>query len=149
MKVMLRVLFSVITLALFVTPTLATEFTGEVDGPWVNVDVVDLVSYGDAKYLEYLGKGYVAMLETLKAEGGILDYGVMMRVTGAAGDGDVVIWWSVESLADYEKAGERIEVLAAELHDADEWGEIWSELEQVRTIRSSNFYRAVNWEPVE
>jgi hypothetical protein len=127
---------------------LSAEFEPDAEGPWINVDVIDLVDYGDATYLEYLGQGYVAMLDALKAEGHILDYGVMMKTTGDAADGDVVIWWSVQSLADYEKAGERMETLAGEMHTAEEWGELWSKLEKVRTIKSSNLYRAVLWNKV-
>jgi hypothetical protein len=127
----------------------AGDFEPDTDGPWINVDVIDLVDYGNATYLEYLGQGYVAMLDALKAEGKILDYGVMMKTTGDAADGDVVIWWSVESLADYEKAGERMETLAGELRTAEEWGELWTKLEKVRKIKSTNLYRAVLWNKVE
>jgi hypothetical protein len=88
------------------------------------------------------------MLDVLKSEGLILDYGVMMKTTGNASDGDVVVWWSVKSLADYERAGERMETLAGELHTAEEWGELWSKLEKVRKIKSSNLYRAVLWNKV-
>jgi hypothetical protein len=127
----------------------AGDFVPDTDGPWINVDVIDLVDYGDATYLEYLGKGYVAMLDALKNEGLILDYGVMMKTTGNASDGDVVIWWSVKTLADYEKAGERLETLSGEIHTDEEWGEIWETLQKVRTIRSTNFYRAVLWNKAE
>ena len=82
--------------------TIAADFEPDTDGPWVSDDVIDLVDYGDADYLEYLGQGYVVMLDALKAEGLILDYGVMMKTTGHVSDGDVVIWWSIKSLADYE-----------------------------------------------
>lgn len=130
--------------------SVAADFEPDTEGPWINVDVIDLVDYGNATYLEYLGQGYVAMLDALKSEGLILDYGVMMRATGNnATDGDVVIWWSVKSLADYEKAGERMAALAAEMRTAEEWGELWSKLEKVRTMKSSNFYRAVLWNKVE
>ena len=60
-----------------------------------------------------------------------------------------MIWWSVKSLADYEKAGERFETLLAELKTPEEWGELWSKLEKVRKIRSSNLYRAVLWNKIE
>ena len=69
MKTTLRFVATACALALCVVPVSATEYDGEVDGPWINVDVIDLVSYGDAQYFEYLGKGYVAMLEAIKAEG--------------------------------------------------------------------------------
>ena len=127
----------------------AGDFEPDTDGPWINVDVIDLVDYGDATYLEYLGKGYVAMLDALKNEGLILDYGVMMKTTGNAGDGDVVIWWSVKTLADYEKAGERLETLAGEIHTGEEWAEIWETLQKVRKVKSTNFYRAVLWNKAE
>ena len=136
-------------LLVFTAPiSMATNLEPDTGGPWVSVDVIDLVDYGDANYLDYLGQGYVAMLDVLKSEGLILDYGVMMKTTGNASEGDVVIWWSVKSLADYEKAGERFETLAAELHTAEEWGDLWSKLEKVRKIKSSNLYRAVLWNKV-
>jgi hypothetical protein len=139
-----------IGLLMLVAPiSMATDLEPDTGGPWISVDVIDLVDYGDADYLDYLGKGYVAMLDILKSEGSILDYGVMMKTTGDVSDGDVVIWWSVKSLADYEKAGERFETLAGELHTAGEWGELWSKLEKVRKIKSSNLYRAVLWNKVE
>jgi hypothetical protein len=136
-------------LALVAPFSLAAEFEPDTDGPWVNVDVIDLVDYGDGAYLEYLGQGYVAMLDALKSEGLVLDYGVMMKTTGNTSDGDVVIWWSVKSLADYEKAGERFEALLAEMRTPEEWGELWEKIEKVRTIKSSNLYRAVLWNKVE
>ena len=129
--------------------SVAAEFEADTEGPWINVDVIDLVDYGNVTYLEYLGQGYIVMLDALKSEGLILDYGVMMKATGSTSDGDVVVWWSVKSLADYEKAGERMGALSAEMRTADEWGELWSKLEKVRTIKSSNFYRAVLWNKVE
>jgi hypothetical protein len=148
MKPVLRI--SLIVMALALAPfAVAADLEPDTDGPWINVDVYDLVDAGDATFLDYLGRGYVAMLDNLKSDGLILDYGVMMKTTGAAGDGDVVVWWSVESLADYEKAGERMETMAGEMHSVEEWGEIWSELEEIRTIRSSNFYRAVLWNKAE
>jgi hypothetical protein len=129
--------------------SVAADFEPDPDGPWINVDVIDLVDYGNATYFEYLGQGYVAILDALKTEGLILDYGVMEKTTGNANEGDVVIWWSVKSLADYEKAGERFESLAAEIRTPEEWGELWSKLEEVRTIKSTNLYRAVLWNKVE
>jgi len=128
---------------------MAAEYEADSKGPWVSVDVIDLVDYGDAAYLDYLGQGYVAMLSALKSEELILDFGVMMKTTGSAGEGDVVVWWSVKSLADYEKALERMETLAGELWTADEMAELWSKLEKVRKIKSSNLYRAVLWNKIE
>ncbi len=147
MKPVLRVAILLCTLA--IAPfAVAAEFEAD-DGPWVNVDVFELATYGDATFLDYLGKGYVVLLEAVKAEGLILDYGVMMKTTGKAGDGDVVVWWSVETLAGYEKALGRMGELAGEINTAEEWQEIWAELEKVRTIESSNLYRAVTWTKVE
>jgi len=129
--------------------SLAAEFEADTDGPWINVDTIDLVDYGDATYLEYLGQGYVAMLDALKSEEMILDYGVIMKTTGSTSDGDVVIWWSVNSLADYEQALERMGTLAGELWTEGEMAELWPKLEKVRTIKSSNLYRAVLWNKVD
>ena len=148
MKSFARIALFVAVLALAVPFSIAAEFEADSDGPWINVDIIDLVDYGDATYLDYLGQGYVAMLDALKSEEKILDYGVMMKATGSTNEGDVVIWWSVSSLADYEKALERMETLAGELWTEGEMAELWPKLEKVRKIRSSNLYRAVLWNKV-
>ena len=138
---------SVLTLVAPFSP--AADFEADTDGPWINVDVIDLVEYGDGNYLDFLGQGYIAMLDALKSEEMILDFGVMMKTTGSTSEGDVVIWWSIKSLADYEKALERMETLAGELWTESEMAELWLNLEKVRTIKSSNLYRAVLWNKVE
>ena len=145
MKSVLRLSLFACVFALVLPFAGAADLEPDTDGPWINVDVYDLVDYGDATFLEYLGRGYVAMLDAVKSEGLILDYGVMMKTTGNTNDGDVVVWWSVNSLADYEKAGLRMGELASEIHTSGEWQEIWSNLQKVRTIKSSNLYRAVLW----
>jgi hypothetical protein len=144
-----RVALLVCVLALVVPISMAADFEPDPDGPWISVDVIDLVDYGNAAYYDYLGQGYIAILDVLKSEGLVLDYGVMEKTTGDQLAGNVVIWWSVKSLADYEKAGERFETLLAELKTPEEWGELWSKLEKVRKIRSSNLYRAVLWNKIE
>ncbi|MBD3853736.1 MAG: hypothetical protein IFJ96_03050 [Acidobacteria bacterium] len=149
MSSFVRVALFLCVLALVAPFSPAADLEPDTDGPWINVDVIDLVDYGDATYLEYLGMGYVAMLDALKSEELILDYGVMMKTTGDTSDGDVVVWWSVNSLADYEKAGERMGELASEIHTGEEWQEIWSKLQEVRTVKSSNLYRAVLWNKIE
>ena len=148
MKSCMRIALFLSVLALVAPFSTAAEFEPDDDGPWINVDIIDLVDYGDATYLEYLGQGYVAMLDALKSEEKILDYGVMMKATGSTNEGDVVIWWSFNSLADYEKARERMETLAGELWSEGEMAELWPKLEKVRKIRSSNLYRAVLWNKV-
>jgi len=148
MKSCVRIALYLFILALVAPFSLAADFEADTDGPWINVDVIDLVDYGDATYLEYLGEGYVAMLDALKSEEMILDYGVMMKTTGSTSEGDVVVWWSVNSLADYEKALERMGTLAGELWTEGELAELWPKLEKVRTIKSSNLYRAVLWNKV-
>ena len=148
MKSCVRIALYLFILALVAPFSLAADFEADTDGPWINVDVIDLVDYGDATYLEYLGEGYVAMLDALKSEELILDYGVMMKTTGSTSEGDVVVWWSVHSLADYEKALERMGTLAGELWTEGELAELWPKLEKVRTIKSSNLYRAVLWNKV-
>lgn len=149
MKSVLRLSLFACVLALVVPFAGAADFEPDTAGPWINVDVYDLADYGDATFLEYLGRGYVAVLDAVKSEGLILDYGVMMKTTGNTSDGDVVVWWSVDSLANYEKAGERMGELASEIHTGAEWQEIWSKLQEVRTIKSSNLYRAVLWNTIE
>ena len=149
MRSFTRVALFLSVLALVAPFSMAADFEPDTDGPWINVDVIDLVDYGDATYLDYLGQGYVAMLDALKTEGLILDYGVMMKTTGSTSEGDVVIWWSIKSLADFEKAGERMGALSQEMKTPEEWGELWSNLEKVRTIKSSNLYRTVLWNKIE
>ena len=149
MSSFVRVALFLCVLALVAPFSPAADLEPDTDGPWINVDVIDLVDYGDATYLEYLGMGYVAMLDALKSEEFILDYGVMMKTTGDTSNGDVVVWWSVNSLADYEKAGERMGELAPEIHTGEERQEIWSRLQEVRTVKSSNLYRAVLWNKIE
>ena len=120
----------------FVAPfSPAADFEADTNGPWINVDVIDLADYGDATYLDYLGEGYVAMLDALKSEEMILDYGVMMKTTGSTSDGDVVVWWSVKSLADYEKALERMGTLAGELWTEGELAELWPKLDNRPSVR--------------
>ncbi len=145
MKSVLRLTLFACVLALVVPFAGAADFEPDTGGPWINVDVYDLADYGDATFLEVLGEGYVALLDAVKSEGLILDYGVMMKTTGNTNDGDVVVWGSVDSLGHYEKAGERMGELASEIHTGAEWQEIWSKLQEVRTIKSSNLYRAVLW----
>ena len=149
MKSFVRVALFLFVLAFVAPLSVAAEFEPDTDGPWINVDVIDLVDYGDGDYLEYLGQGYISMLDALKSEELILDYGVMMKATGSTSEGDVVIWWSIKRLADYEKALERMETLAGELWTGEEMAELWANLEKVRKIKSSNLYRAVLWNKVE
>jgi len=144
----MRIALFLSVLALVAPFSTAAEFEADTDGPWINVDIIDLADYGDVTYFDYLGEGYVVMLDALKSEEMILDYGVMAKTTGSTSEGDVVIWWSVKSLADYEKALERMETLAGELWTEGELAELWPKLEKVRTIKSSNLYRAVLWNKV-
>ena len=141
---------SVIVFALALAPfAAAADLEPDTDGPWINVDVNDLADYGDVTFLDDLGKGYVAMLDALKTEGLILDYGVMMKTAGETGEGDVVVWWSVPSLADYVRAGERMSIMTAEMRTGEEWAEIWSNLQKLRSVRSSNFCCAAVWNKTE
>jgi len=149
MKSVRRVLLIACVVSLFVPQLSASDFEPDADGPWINVDVIDLVDYGDATYLDYLGEGYVALLDVLKNEGTIIDYGVMMKVFFDEDEGNVVVWWSVKSMADWEKAGERMGEISAEMKTAEEWQALWSKLEKVRTIRSSTLYRGVSWNKIE
>jgi hypothetical protein len=149
MKSIRRIVFVTCLITLFSPYLLAADFEPDTNGAWINVDVIDLVDYGDATYLDYLGEGYVAMLDMLKNEGTIIDYGVMMKVFFDEDEGSVVVWWSVNSMADWEKAGNRMGEISAEMKTAEEWQELWSKLEKVRKIRSSTLYRSVNWNKVE
>jgi len=69
MSSFVRVALFLCVLALVAPFSPAADFEPDTDGPWINVDVIDLADYGDATYLEYLGMGYVAMLDALKSEG--------------------------------------------------------------------------------
>jgi len=89
------------------------------------------------------------MLDVLKNEGTIIDYGVMMKVFFDENEGSVIIWWSVKSMADWEKAGNRMGEISAEMKTAEEWQALWSKLEKVRKVRSSTLYRSVNWNKIE
>jgi len=149
MKSVRRFVFLACVISLFVPSVMAADFEADTDGAWINVDVIDLVDYGDATYLDYLGQGYVAMLDVLKNEGTIIDYGVMMKVFFDENEGSVIVWWSVESMADWEKAGNRMGEISAEMKTAEEWQDLWSKLEKVRKIRSSTLYRSVNWNKIE
>jgi len=136
-------------ISLFIPNVLAADFEPDTEGAWINVDVIDLVDYGNASYLDYLGEGYVAMLDVLKNEGTIIDYGAMQKVFFDEAKGTIMIWWAVKSMADWEKAGERMGEISAEMKTAEEWQDLWSKLEKVRKIRSSTLYRDVNWNKVE
>ena len=149
MKSVRRVVLFACVIALFVPNVLAADFEFDTDGAWINVDVIDLVDYGDASYLDYLGEGYVAILDVLKNEGTIIDYGVMMKVFFDQNEGSVIIWWSVKSMADWEKAGNRMGEISAEMNTAEESQDLWSKLQKVRKIRSSTLYRGVNFSKIE
>ena len=149
MKSVRRVFLFVCVISLFVPNLLAADFVPDSDGAWINVDVIDLVDYGDPTYLDYLGEGYVALLDALKEEGTIIDYGVMMKVFFDQNEGSVIIWWSVKSMADWEKAGNRMGEISAEMKTGEEWQDLWSKLEKVRKVRSSTLYRNVNWNKSE
>lgn len=123
----------------------AADWEGEVDGPILNVEAIDLEPYGVPAYLDYLGKGYVPMLETLEAEELILDYGVMVKQTGALGSGDVVIWWSAEDLAAVQEATDRMEELSTEMRGPEEWRAMYDEIRTVRKPASREMYTAVTW----
>jgi hypothetical protein len=126
----------------------ATEYAPDYSGVWINVDTIDLSAYGEDAYMEFLGKGYVALLAKVKAEGLILDYGVMQKTTGNVGDGDVVIWWSTKTLGDHEKVYERFETLSGEMFSGEEWAGVWEKMDKIRTIRSTNIYREIRFEEV-
>ena len=148
MKSARRVVLFACVISLFVPNVLAADFEPDTDGAWINVDVID-VDFGNATYLDYLGEGYVAVLDVLKKEGTIIDYGVMQKVFFDENEGTVTIWWTVKSMADWEKAGERMGEISTEMKTAEEWQDLWSKLEKVRTVRSSTLYRSVNWNKIE
>ena len=149
MKSVRRTVLAALVISLFVPHLLATDFEPDTDGYWINVDVIDLANYGDPAYLDYLGEGYVALLDVLKNEGTIVDYGVMQKVFFDENEGTVMIWWAVKSMADWEKAGERMGEISAEMKTAEEWQDLWSKLEKVREVRTSTLYRSVNWNKIE
>ena len=60
-----RVALLACVLALAAPFSIAADFEPDTDGPWISVDVIDLVDYGNADYYEYLGQGYIAILDAL------------------------------------------------------------------------------------
>lgn len=133
-------------LSFFMTGALdAAEYEGEVNGAWMNVETINVEAYGVEPYLEYLGKGYIPMLEKVKAEELILDYGILVKTTGALGDADVTIWWAVASLDKLEKAGDRMDELASEMRPDEEWAAMQEKIAQIRTPATRDLYRSVQW----
>ncbi len=131
--------------ALAVPASRAGDWEGKLDGPFMQIDLIDVQAYGNDAYREYLGKGYVPLLEMAKAAGHVLDYGVLEYQTGSSGDGNVVIWWTTQSMAAMQAANELIEKKAQELYTAKEWKEMTDAMAKVRTPLSTNIARAVTW----
>jgi len=144
-----RVFIGILAITILAIPAFAAEFEGETDGPWVYMDTINIKDEFEGDYLEYLGKGYVAVLEAVKAEGIILDYGVMVKFTGAAGDGDVVIWWLTNKMGDIEKVFNRLASLAEEMYSDTELVDLITKMAKIREPVSTEIYRAVTWKPVE
>jgi hypothetical protein len=126
-------------------PAGSVEYEGTADGPWIYVDSINIDDASEGDYFEYLGKGYVAVLEAVKAEGMILDYGVMVKFTGEAGEGDVSIWWAVNELGDIEKVFNRLEGLVQEMFSGEEFLEMYQKMEKIRSPHATNIWRAVTW----
>lgn len=135
--------------ACLAAPALAGDWKGEADGPYMSLEVIETKMYGVPAYLEYLGKGYIPMLQAAKEAGHVIDYGVLTAVTGNAGDGNVMIWWMAESMAAMEKASEMMDAKAEEMHTPEEWKAMTDEMAGVRKALASRILRGVVWSPVE
>jgi hypothetical protein len=127
----------------------AADYEGEADGPWIYMDTINITDEFEGDYLDYLGKGYVAVLEAVKSEGIILDYGVMVKFTGKAGEGDVVIWWAIDKLGDIERVYDRLGTLAEEMYTDTELVELMQKMSKIREPESTDIYRTVTWTPIE
>lgn len=123
----------------------ADEYEGKVEGPYMSIEIIEVEPYGGPAYLEYLGKGYIPILEAAKGAGHVLDYGILQYQTGRAGDGNLVIWWAAESMAAMQAAGELMEKTAGELRTPAEWKEMTDAIAKVRTPLSTDIARAVVW----
>jgi hypothetical protein len=131
------------------TFAVGADFHGETDGPWIYMDTINLKNSFEGDYLEYLGKGYVAVLEAVKNEGIIMDYGVMVKFTGEAGEGDVVVWWATQKLGDIERVFDRLASLAEEMDSDVDLVDLLSKMDEIRELESTEIYRAVTWTPAE
>lgn len=145
----LQILVSILTISILAIPAFAAEFEGEADGPWIYMDTMNIKDEFEGDYLDYLGRGYVAILEAVKAEGIVLDYGVMVKFTGEAGDGDVVVWWMTNKLGDIEKVFDRLGSLAEEMYSDTELLDQMMQMSKIREMESTEIYRAITWKPVE
>ena len=146
----LNLLLSLMVLTTCLTaPALAGEWKGEAEGPYMSLEVIETKMYGVPAYLEYLGKGYIPMLQAAKEAGHILDYGVLTAVTGNAGDGNVMIWWMADSMAAMEKAGEFMNAMTEEMRTPEEWKAMTDEMAEVRKGLATRILRAVEWTPAE
>jgi hypothetical protein len=135
--------------AIAALPAAATEYEGDADGPWIYIDSINIEAASEGDYHDYLGKGYVAVLEKVKAEGIILDYGVMVKFTGEAGEGDVSIWWATNELGDIEKVFEkvfnRLDGLVQEMFSSEAFYEMYQKMNKIRSPHATNIYRTVTW----
>lgn len=128
---------------------LAGDYEAKTDGPVFVIEEIEVSAYGNSAYYEYLAKGYVPLLEKAKADGLIIDWGVLEYQTGAKGDGNVIIWYGAKSMADLEKAGESMDKMASEMRTPEEWKEMTDKMAKIRSIHSRDFARAVTFKPKE
>ena len=141
-----RALFLAAAALIVTTPLcLAGEYEAKADGPFFVIEEINVSAYGNADYYSYLGKGYVPMLEKAKADGLIMDWGVMEYQTGQSGDANVIIWFGAASMADLEKAGDAMDAMASEMRTPDEWKAMTDKMAKIRSIGSRNFARAVTF----
>ena len=146
----LNLLLSLVVLtACLAAPAMAGDWKGEAKGPFMSLEVIETKPYGVPAYLEYLGKGYIPILAAAKEAGHVLDYGVLVSVTGNAGDGNVMIWWISPSMDAMQKAGEVMGETAEAMRSPEEWKEMTDAMEKVRKPLATRILRAVNWTKVE
>lgn len=137
-----------VTLLLAAAPAAtAGEWQGSATGPFMSLETIEVEAYGNAAYYEYLGKGYIPLLEKAKQAGLVIDYGVLEALTGHAGQGNVYIWWLTASMGDLEKAQELIQAEAEKMHPAETWKEMTDAMAEVRKPLAAAILRAIDWQP--
>jgi hypothetical protein len=126
---------------------MAGDWQGEAEGPFMSLETIEVEAYGNAAYYEYLGKGYIPLLEKAREAGLVMDYGVLENLTGRAGEGNVYIWWMTASMGDMQKAQELIQTEAEKMYPAETWKEMTDSMAEIRKPLATSLLRAIDWHP--